>query len=167
MPPDTLPEVTLRARPRRPRYLRRLLRRRGDILAVIAVGGALGSLGRYGLDVAFPHGPRSLPWGTAIANVSGAVALGMLMVLVVDIWPTTRLVRPFLGVGVIGGYTTFSTAMLETRSMLAGGAPALAAAYLFGSVLVGLAGVAIGIFTSRWAVSLMRARRHRRTRRSS
>jgi len=155
--------VTSRARVRPPRRLRRQLGQRADILGVIAIGGALGSLARYGLAEAFPHPASGLAWGTVIANVSGAFALGALMVFVVDAWPTTRLVRPFLGVGVLGGYTTFSTMALDTRSLAASGELGRAGLYLFGTVVVGLLAVWAGIVVARGCVWWLRARQHRRT----
>lgn len=71
------------------------------------------------------------------------------MVFVVDVWPPTRYVRPFLGVGVLGGFTTFSTYMLDTRAMLTAGRPFGAAGYLVGTLLVGLVAVWLGIVTAR------------------
>jgi CrcB protein len=134
----------------------RALRNRADILVVIAVGGALGSLARWGLTVAWPVRPGGFPWATVTANVSGAAALGVLMVFVLDVWPPSRYVRPFIGVGVLGGYTTFSTAMLDTRGQLIAGRPAQAAVYVFGGLLAGLVAVWLGIVLARAAVAAAR-----------
>jgi CrcB protein len=82
------------------------------------------------------------------------------MVFVVDVWPPRRYVRPFVGVGVLGGYTTFSTYMLEARSLVVGGAEVVAVIYLLGSLLAGLLAVWVAIVLTRAAV---RRRRHRRT----
>ncbi len=71
------------------------------------------------------------------------------MVFVVDVWSPSRYVRPFLGVGVLGGFTTFSTYMLDTRGLVVADAGAIAAVYLFGSVVVGVAAVWLGIATAR------------------
>jgi CrcB protein len=131
------------------RRIRRVLRNRWDILAVIAAGGAVGSLGRWGLTLALPHPTGTFPWATFTANVTGCFLLGVLMVLVIDVWPPSRYVRPFLGVGVLGGYTTFSTYMLDTRSLLVSGRAALAGAYVFGSLAAGLAAVWIGVTATR------------------
>jgi CrcB protein len=127
--------------------------RQWDVLAVIAVGGAIGSAARWALTRAVPTQPGEVPWATLIENVSGAALIGVLMVLVYEVWRPHRYARPFLGVGVLGGYTTFSTYALETRDLLAGGDVPVALAYLFGSVVLGLAavwaGVRVGVLVGR------------------
>jgi fluoride exporter len=138
-----------------------VLRERWDILVVIAIGGSLGSVGRWGVGELLPHGSDAIAWSTMIENVSGALFLGVLMVFVLEAWPTTRLIRPFLGVGVLGGYTTFSTYMLDTRALLAAERFAAAAGYLFGTLAAGLVAVWVGIVLAR---SLIAARRRSFTR---
>jgi CrcB protein len=142
------------------RLSRGLVRRR-DVLAVIAVGGAVGSLARWGLAQALPHRPVEFPWATFVTNVSGCFLIGLLMVLVIEVWPPSRYLRPFLGVGILGGYTTFSTYMLDTRALLVGGAPGLAGVYLFGSLAAGLTAVWLAVFAARGLVRMSRGRRHR------
>lgn len=138
----------------------RMLRDRWDILLVIAAGGALGSVARWALTVAIPHAADQVPWATWLANVTGAFILGLLMVFVLDFWPPSRYVRPFLGVGVLGGYTTFSTLVLDTRTLLTSGQAPAAFGYLFGTVLLGLAAVWVGVLVARTAVAVLE-RRHR------
>jgi CrcB protein len=128
---------------------RRTLRSRWDILLVIAAGGALGSLARWGLGEAFAGGRGSFPWATFIENVTGGFALGVLMVFVIDVWPPSRYVRPFIGVGVLGGFTTFSTYALDTRTLVVADRAPLAAVYLFGTLAAGIAAVWLGIATAR------------------
>lgn len=137
-----------------------VLKARGDILLVIAAGGAVGSLARWAVSHAVPASPWGIPWGTWLANVTGGLALGVLMVFVLDVWPPRRYVRPFLGVGVLGGYTTFSTYMLDTRTLLADGHVAAGLGYLFGTLVAGLLAVAAGVVLARSLVRLG-ARRHR------
>jgi CrcB protein len=129
-----------------------LLGSRWDILVAIAGGGALGSLARYGVGTLLPWDGSGFPWATFVENVSGAFALGLLMVFLLEVWPPRRYLRPFLGVGVLGGYTTFSTYMLETRDLLVAGEPTTAAAYLFGSLVTGLVAVATGVGIARLVV---------------
>ena len=85
----------------------------GPVLAVISAGGVLGALTRYGLGQAWPHQPGAFPWVTWVINVSGCLLIGVLSVWVARFRPGQRLLRPFLGVGFLGGYTTFSTAMVD------------------------------------------------------
>ena len=139
-----------------------LLQGRWDIVAVIAAGGALGSLARWALGEAFPHGDGEVAWGTLLANLTGAFLLGVLMVFVLDVWRANRYVRPFVGVGVLGGYTTFSTYMLDTRDLLAAGEPAAAFGYLFGTLIAGLLAVWSGVAVARAGTAA--AVRRRRTR---
>jgi CrcB protein len=121
----------------------------GDVVAVVAVGGALGSLGRWGLSLGLDASPGLFPWATFVENVSGGFALGVLMVLVLDVWPASRYVRPFFGVGILGGYTTFSTYMLDTRSLVVDDHLLLAAVYLLGTLVAGLASVWAGVVVAR------------------
>ena len=114
------------------------------VLAAIAAGGALGALARYGLQVAWPHGAGGFPWSTFVVNVSGCLLIGVLMVLITEGVTTWRLLRPFLGVGVLGGYTTFSTYVVDIGRTAGAGAAGTALAYLaatlVGAVLASWAG---------------------------
>ena len=139
--------------------LAKTFRERWDVLLVIAVGGAIGSVARYGLGIALPHLPGDVAWSTMTENVSGAFALGLLMVFVVEAWPSTRYLRPFVGVGVLGGFTTFSTYMLDTRALLAAGNEGAAAGYLLGTLVLGLLAVWLGIVLGRLTLELQRRRR--------
>ncbi|WP_217361347.1 fluoride efflux transporter FluC [Aeromicrobium stalagmiti] len=125
---------------------------RWDILGVIAAGGAAGAIGRGALLDAFPHRLGELPWATVAINASGSLLLGVLMVVVVDVLPDQRLLRPFLGVGVLGGYTTFSTAALDVHELLRTGHVAVAAAYLVLSVSLSLLAVWSGLAGARSVV---------------
>jgi fluoride exporter len=117
------------------------LRRRADVLTVIALGGAAGSLARWGLDEAIPFTGHGFPWATFTVNVTGSLALGAVMVVIDDIAVPSRYLRPFVAVGLLGGFTTFSTYMLETRTLAAGGQDPTAALYLVASLLAGLLAV--------------------------
>jgi CrcB protein len=123
------------------------------VLAVISAGGVAGALARYGLGEAFPHTAEEFAWATFGINVSGCLLIGVLMVLVSDVWPTRRLLRPFLGTGVLGGYTTFSTYIVDIQQLLAAGAARTALAYLAGTLLAALAAVYTGSTLTRWAVA--------------
>jgi len=135
---------------------------RWDILAVIAAGGALGSLARWGLAAALPRRPGGFPWATFLTNVTGCLLIGALMVLLAEAWPPSRYLRPFLGIGVLGGYTTFSTYVLDARNLLVTGHAGPAAAYLLGSLAVGLAAVWAGVALIRSVIRLARWRARRK-----
>ena len=132
---------------------------RGPVLAVIALGGGLGALARYGLSRVLPTPSGGFPWATFTANVLGCLLIGALMVLVADVWSGHRLVRPFLGVGLLGGFTTFSTYALEFHQLLPRSA-GLAFGYLGGTLLCAMLAVLLGAWTTRTAVSV-RTRRVR------
>jgi fluoride exporter len=114
-----------------------------SVLAAIAVGGALGGLARHGLQIAFPV--RVFPWATFGINVSGCLLIGVLMVLIARRWPNVRLLRPFAGVGFLGGFTTFSTYILDVRNTVDTGRPGLALAYLAGTLLAAIVAVWAGM----------------------
>ena len=141
---------------------RGMLRSHGDVLLVISAGGALGSLARWGVGELLPWSGAGFPWATFVENVSGGLALGLLMVFLLDVWPPRRYLPPFLGVGLLGGYTTFSTYMLESRDLLVGDEVTTAFTYLAGSLAAGLAAVWLGILSARAAVRVAQHRRRRR-----
>jgi CrcB protein len=120
-----------------------------DVVFVVAAGGVLGSVARWGLAEAVPVAPGSVPWATLSVNAVGAFLVGLLMVLVVDVWPDQRYVRPFWGVGVLGGFTTFSAYAVELRSAFGVGHTGLAAAYLAGTLVLGLAAALLGLLLGR------------------
>jgi CrcB protein len=122
------------------------------VLAVISAGGVAGALARYGLTEAFPHAADQFAWATFGVNLSGCLFIGVLMVLVSDVWPTRRLLHPFLGTGVLSGYTTFSTYIVDIHQLLAAGAARTALAYLTATPLAALAAVYAGIIVTRWAM---------------
>ena len=126
------------------------------VVPVVALGGMAGASGRYALELAWPPRGDSIPWVTLVVNASGCLLIGVLMVYVVDAGAGYPLVRPFLGVGVLGGYTTFSTYTVQTRALVAGGRPLLALGYLLGTLVAALAAVSIGVAVAR---SLTGARR--------
>ena len=132
---------------------RRVLRRRWDVLLVIAAGGVLGSLARWGVAELLPPSPGGMPWATALVNVAGCLLLGVLLVLVVDVWPPSRYARPFLGTGVLGGFTTFSTYMVDTRGLLVAHRPVLATTYRLGTLAAGLGAVWAGTALATLAVT--------------
>jgi fluoride exporter len=117
-------------------------------LAAVGVGGGIGSVARYLLSAAFPAG-HGFPWAIFAVNASGSFLLGLLMVYLLEVWPPRRFLRPFLAIGLIGGYTTFSTYAGGVLTLLTGHAPALADAYALSSILAALVAVWCGMKAAR------------------
>jgi len=123
--------------------------RRWDVALVIAAGGVVGGLLRRSVNVLLPVDAGAFPWATLVENVTGCLLLAALMVYVTDVWPPNRYVRPFLGVGVLGAYTTFSTFTNEIRSLLDRGRPGVAFLYAGMSLLAGLTATYAGLWVAR------------------
>jgi CrcB protein len=126
-----------------------------QVLGVIALGGGLGALARYGLTRLLPTRPGRFPWGTFTTNVLGCLLIGVLMVLITEVWSAHRLVRPFLGVGILGGFTTFSTYAVEIGGLLQPGTVGLAFAYLAGTLIGAMLAVIAGVWATRAATGAL------------
>jgi CrcB protein len=111
-------------------------------LAAIFIGGVLGALARFGLVEALPRDPGSWPWATFVANIAGAFALGYLTTRLQERLPLSAYRRPFVGTGVCGALTTFSTLQVELLDMLDAGSGGLAAGYAAASLIAGLLALA-------------------------
>jgi CrcB protein len=144
------------------RQRREMVRAPWSVLGAISAGGAFGALGRYGLATAWPHSPGQFPWATFVTNVSGCFLIGILMVMITEVWSAHRLIRPFLGVGVLGGYTTFSTYTADIQQLVAAGAARTGLLYLAATVAAALAAVYAGITLTRLVTRGYRSRRDRR-----
>lgn len=111
---------------------------------MVAVGGLFGVMSRYGLTRLTIH-HESLLWMTAAINVGGSFILGL---LTATSW-FSRDLREGLGVGVLGGFTTFSTFSAQTVLDVDAGEPGRAAAYVAVSVIGGIAAAAAGYILGR------------------
>jgi len=119
------------------------------VLLAIAAGGALGAPARYGLAELVDVAPGSFPWATFWTNVSGSLALGFVLVVLVARFPPTRYLRPFVAVGFLGAFTTFSTFAVETDLLVKDGHLAVGIAYATASVAAGLAAAWAGMVLAR------------------
>lgn len=123
--------------------------REWDLLVAMAVGGVVGAEARYGVSAALPHGPDTFPWATVLVNASGCLLIGVLMVVLLELARPHRLWRPFLGVGVLGGYTTYSTFAVDARQLIDRHSPGLALAYIVVTFAACLVAVWLGLGAAR------------------
>ena len=119
------------------------------VLGAIAVGGALGAPARYGMAQLIHVAPGTFPWATFWTNISGSFALGLALGLIVERFPPSRYLRPFVATGFLGAYTTYSTFAVETDVLLKDGQVAVGLAYAGASLVGGLLAVWFGLWASR------------------
>lgn len=112
---------------------------------LVSLAGGVGAAARFLVDTAIPAGIRErFPWGTFLINMSGSLALGLIAgPLSATAW------GPIFTVGLLGGYTTFSAASLETVSLFEDGRRARAFVYGVGSVALSVAAAALGVAITR------------------
>jgi CrcB protein len=140
-------EPTVLARRRLP--TRRHGRARPDIVGVIALGGMLGAAARFELGEAIRSAPGRFPWGTFWTNLSGSFLLAFLLIVLLERFPPTRYLRPFLATGIIGAYTTMSTYLVDTAVLIKDGRAITGLLYGLGSLVAGLALAYGGIVAAR------------------
>jgi CrcB protein len=122
-----------------------------ETILLVFLGGGLGSLARYGVGVGAIRlmGP-GLPYGTFTVNVLGGFVMGCLAgVLALKGGADQERWRVLFGVGVLGGFTTFSSFSLETANMIQRKAYGLAAGYVAGSVILGVGALFLGLLAIR------------------
>lgn len=143
---SSIPEPGRSPRRARPPYLT------PSLLALVFVGGACGTALRAWLEAALPSATGSWPWATFWINLSGALVLGFLLESLLLSGPDQgwrRWVRLGVGTGVMGGYTTYSSFIVEADQLLRGGHPWTGIAYALVSVTVGIACALVGITCAR------------------
>ncbi|MEO5982328.1 MAG: fluoride efflux transporter CrcB [Pedococcus sp.] len=121
------------------------------LLGAVAVGGAVGSLGRYAVGLALPHVTGAFPWATFGVNVTGSLAMGVLVAWVLSMVDPHPMLRPFLGVGVLGGWTTFSSFALDVHALSGAGRTGLALTYVLLSFSVSLVAIGTGLWLGQRA----------------
>ncbi len=142
------PDPSARSTPARPPR-RDHGRAEPDVLVAIVLGGMLGASARYAIARALATHPGGFPWATFWTNLAGSFLLGLLLVFVGERFPPTRYVRPFLGTGVLGAFTTMSTFEVETAELLKDGHLSTASLYAVGSLMAGLVLAYTGIVAGR------------------
>ena len=119
------------------------------VLVAVALGGAVGSLLRYFAAGAIQPVNATFPWGIFVVNITGGLAMGMIVELSALKLNFTPEMRSFLTVGILGGYTTFSTFSLDSALLLQRGMYGIAASYMIGSVVLSVAALFAGMFLIR------------------
>ena len=114
------------------------------ITMAVATGGAVGAVARYGMVLAWPQEGGGFPLTTLAVNLIGCLLIGVLMTWVRQARPHP-LLRPFLGAGVLGGFTTFSTYAAESLALFQNGRAPTALAYLAATLAGALVAVYSGI----------------------
>lgn len=122
-------------------------------VAAIFLGGAVGTVARYLLEAHQPIPAGSFPWLTLLVNLSGSLAIGILLPLTEHIAPRAPLLRPLVIVGFLGGWTTYSTLAVDATLLAKGGDVVTCLAYLVATVAGGLALVVLGHAIGRKVIS--------------
>ncbi|MEU3845330.1 fluoride efflux transporter CrcB [Streptomyces sp. NPDC028635] len=144
----TAPEAESLRIPTAPRR-RTAWRGRLPVVAVVALGGACGAAARYAAGLAWPAAVGGFPWTTLWINITGCAVMGVFMVLITEVLAAHRLVRPFFGTGVLGGFTTFSTYAVDVQQLIDRGHARTALAYLAVTPLAALTMVWLSAATTR------------------
>jgi CrcB protein len=129
--------------------LRRVRRPNAALAGAVFAGGCVGGLARYGVTRAWPTPTADFPWATFVVNLSGAFVLALLLVVVNEVLRPTTYVRPLLGTGFCGAWTTFSSIVTATDQLVAHGQAVTGTLYLVGSAGGGLTAAAAGLVSGR------------------
>ena len=121
---------------------------------MIAVGGVLGSWMRWRLSVWFPVSPGTFPTTTLAINLVGSALIGVVLVLFLDRQPPRLLTHSFLGTGILGAFTTFSTFTIESAELLRQSKPLTAFVYVIASVVGGVFVALAAMRVTRRAIHL-------------
>ena len=120
-----------------------------SVLAAIAIGGALGAPARYGVAQLVHVAANTFPWATFWTNISGSFALGLVLALILERFPPSRYLRPFIATGFLGAYTTYSTFAVDTDLLIKNGHAPIGLAYAAASLVAGFLAVWAGIWAAR------------------
>lgn len=128
-------------------------------VALVAVGGSIGTLARVALSEMFPADPGVVPWATFVENVAGAFVLALVLTLVTERVVTRREVRLAVCTGALGAFTTYSALAGQTVELLTGGRMLLGGGYALGSVVAGVAAAVMGVRLGRGVAGSREVRR--------
>jgi len=122
---------------------------RHHVLAMVALGGSVGGLARHAVNRALPTASGGWPWATLLVNVTGAAILGALVGRIALRPGAPWMLRPLLGTGFCGAFTTFSAFMVETDALARHERAPLALVYVVVATVLGLSAAHAGVVVSR------------------
>lgn len=121
-----------------------------QMILAIAAGGAVGAVLRHFTNNAILHVlGHGFPWGIFTANILGSFLMGLLIAAFAHFYEPSQAVKAFLTVGVLGAFTTFSTFSMDSVLMIERGQYGLAALYIGGSLVLGVAALFAGMILVR------------------
>ncbi len=122
---------------------------------LVGAGGAIGAMLRFGYSSIMGRvWPSDFPHGTLVINVAGSLLMGLLVGVLARTLPEGQEnIRLFAAVGILGGFTTFSTFSLDALTLIQRGQFAMALVYILLSVLFSIAGVYVGLLLTRGAIA--------------
>lgn len=127
-------------------------------VAAVSAGGGIGAAARYGAGLLWPATPGTLPVTTLLVNVVGCALMGVLMALITEPGSPHRLLRPFLGTGILGGFTTFSTYAVDVAHLVETGRAALGLTCLAVTPLAALSATWCALAGTRYLLARRGAR---------
>ncbi|GAA4791461.1 CrcB family protein [Streptomyces ziwulingensis] len=127
-------------------------RAEAPVVAAVALGGGAGAAARYAASLWWPAQSGGFPWTIFWVNVAGCAVMGAFTVLATQVWPGRRLLRPFFGTGVLGGFTTFSTYAVDIERLVTTGHTGTGLAVLAATPLAALGAVWLAASVTRRAL---------------
>ncbi|PHQ48366.1 chromosome condensation protein CrcB [Streptomyces cinnamoneus] len=122
------------------------------MVCAVSLGGGVGAAARYGASLLCPTVSGAFPWTTLVVNVIGCAVIGVFLVVITDMWAAHRLVRPFLRHRGLGGFTTFSTYVVDILRLADGRRAGLGLVYLAATLCAALAAVWAAAAVTRRAI---------------
>ncbi len=122
-------------------------------IILVMAGGGIGAVLRFQLGRMLAASPSGWPWGTFVANALGGLLMGVLAAWLLRAGEGAENMRLLLGVGLLGGFTTFSAFSLDMMRMIEGGAVGLAFGYALASVVLSLFALFLGMTAARMVMA--------------
>jgi len=125
-----------------------------SLVMYVALGGAVGAVGRYGVSIFVTSiAGFGFPYGTLCVNIIGSLVLGIFIEVSALAWSPSHEIRTFIVVGVLGSFTTFSMFSLDVVSLMTRGETVPALIYMASSVLLSIGAIWLGLMVTRVLIS--------------